>query len=131
MFLNLLSDHPDIVATLTHTHIPFEALGGIETRVYDRLHQHFSNEDFSVVTHIAQLVYIAGKNLDWLHVERVTSDVNAKAAYAFYEPGDMITTIPFSNKECLTKLFCYTQLRRFTEHISVDVVPSVTIAVPG
>lgn len=127
----MLSDHPDMVATLLHAYIPFEIFGGIENRVYDRLHQHFSNEDFSVVTQIAQLVYIAGKNLDWLHMGMDTSGVKAKAAYAFYEPDDMITTIPFSNTECLTRLFCYTQFRRFTEHISVDVVPLVTIAVPG
>lgn len=121
-FLNLLCSYPDLVATLKEAKIPFESLGGLEKLVYERLHQIFQEVEIAIIRQVAQLVYIAGEDLGWLHL-----DVHTTAAFAFYESDDMICTIHFKLEEQLKKLFHHTQLKRFTERIPETVVPFVII----
>lgn len=124
-FLSLLSSYPDLVATLSGANIRFEDLSGLENYVYNHLHDLFPEVQIEVIERVAQLVYIAGKNLDWLDTEKLSS--KSQAAYVFHEPDDMISSISFKTSDQLKSIFLYTQFRRFTEGISDKQVVLVFI----
>lgn len=115
-FLSLLSSYLDLVATLSEANIRFEDLGGLESYVYNHVHDLFPEVQIEVIERVAQLVYIAGKNLQWLRADKLSS--KSQATYVFHEPDDMISSIPFKTPEQLASIFLYTQFRRFTERIS-------------
>lgn len=130
-FFNLLSSYPDLVATLKEANIAFEYLWGLEHHVYDRLHRLFPEVERPVITQVAQLVYIAGKDLNWLDVEDAFDEGQIHTTYTFSVPDDLIGTMILDKKEQLQKLFCYTQFKRFTERIPQKELPSVTCRSPN
>lgn len=120
-FANLLYKHQDIVATLKEAYIPFEKFKGPERDVFRQINTLFNEEDIACIRQVAQLVYIAGKDLKWLRVEKT----HLRAKYCFYEPGDMISTINFDGPTALENLFNYTKLKRAIYHIQDSTIPSV------
>lgn len=120
-FANLLYKHQDLVATLRDANIPFEKFLGSEDDIFQQIGTLFDEEDISCIRRVAQLVYIAGKNFQWLHLEKD----HHKPRFGFYEPGDMISTIYFDYPKALEILFNHTKLKRATYDIPDKMIPSV------
>lgn len=119
--MNLLSKHQDIVATLREAYIPFEEFARSESKIFEHLNRLFIEEQTLSIKQIAQLVYIAGKNLQWLRLDKTPN----RPKYCFYEPGDMISTIYFDYPKALEILFNHTKLKRATYDIPDKMIPSV------